>query len=96
MYRRMLRLIGVGASAGVAGVWIRNTIAAASRRHGLALRHGLKAAAQRTVFIDVTAAILILARGGRRRHRDKGQCEQRRGRCSGDLQKLFRLVLPVC
>src|SRR6516164_6829605 len=48
--------VGVGAAAERR---IAKAIAATSRRHGLALRQGVEAAAQGAVFSDVTAAILV-------------------------------------
>jgi hypothetical protein len=91
MRRSMLWLIGQGVAA-VGQKRIPVAIAAASGGHRLALLQGGEAAAPHSGG-DVLAAILSC--GSRRRHRGKGQCEQRRGRCCGDLQKLFHVVLPV-
>ena len=90
-WKRMLRLIGVGA-AGVGQEWIAVTSAATAGGHRLALLHGLKAAGAHSGS-DVLAAIFTRRRW--RRHRDKRKCEQRRGRRRGDFQKLFHLVLSV-
>jgi hypothetical protein len=92
-WKRVLRLIGVGA-AGVGQEWIAVTSAATAGGHSLALLHGLKAAGAHSGS-DVLAAILTRARRRRRCHRDKRQCEKRRNRRGGHLQKLFHLVLPV-
>ena len=91
-WKRMLRLIGVGAaSVGQEGIAV--TSAATAGGHRLALLHGLKAARAHSGS-DVLSAILVLGRRRRRRHRDIGQRQQRRGG-RGDFQKMSHLVLPV-
>jgi hypothetical protein len=86
----MLRLIGKGA-AGIRKEWIPVTIAAAAGGHRLTLREGIKAAGSHRGS-DVLAAILVMARGSRRRHRDESHREQRRGGRGGQLQKLFHIL----
>src|SRR6516162_10611177 len=86
------RRVGVGVGA-AAERRIAKTIAAASRRHGLALRQGVKAAAQRAVFSDVTAAILV--RAGRGRSRGAEKCCAGDNRCA-EGQKLFHVRSPAC
>src|SRR5260370_22691013 len=92
-WKRMLRLIGVG--AGVGQEWIAVTSAAATGGHRLTLLHGLKAAGAHSGS-DVLPAILVLRRRRRRRrHRNIGQRQERRGGRGGQFHNLFHLVLPV-
>jgi hypothetical protein len=70
------RRVSVGAGTDTR---IAKTITAASRRSSLALRQGVKAAAQSAVFRDVTAAILVWARRGRRCTPKKCCAADRRG-----------------
>src|SRR5712691_1505547 len=91
-WMRMLRLIGVGAGVGQERIAV--TTAATAGGHRLALLHGLKAAGAHSGS-DVLAAILTRARPRRRRHRDIGQRQQRRGGRGGQFQKLFHLALSV-
>jgi hypothetical protein len=91
-WKRMLRLIGVG--AGVGQEWIAVTSAAATGGHRLTLLHSLKAAGAHSGS-GVLPAILVLRRRRRRRHRYIGQRQERRGGRGGQFQNLFHLVLPV-
>jgi hypothetical protein len=84
------RRVSVGAGARIERR-IAKTITAASRRRSLALRQGVKAAAQSAVIHDVTAAILVWAR--------RGRCCTPKKCCAGDRrgarsQKLFHGLSP--
>ena len=91
-WKRMLRLIGVG--AGVGQEWIAVTSAAPTGGHRLTLLHALKAAGAHPGS-DVLPAILVLRRRRWRRYRYIGQRQQRRGGRGGQFQNLCHLVLPV-
>ena len=70
---------------------IPKTITAASRRRSLALRQGVKAAAQSAVFRDVAAAILVWARHGRCRHCQKKL--RRRSPLAPEVKSFFMFSL---
>jgi hypothetical protein len=84
------RRVSVGAGAGT-DRRIAKTITAASRLRSLALRQGVKAAAQSAVFRDVATAILVWARRGRCGTAKKCRASDRR---SAKSQKLFHVLSP--